>query len=106
MFGSKLARAKHFPYFYPSTQILGITSTPTKTERIESFETSALKAQTPGDHPKNAIRDIFAVFSISTSERTDRFSQTFGMAIIGGGHCNAVLSKLFVSFLGRKQGEN
>ena len=27
-----------------------------KTERIESSETSALKAQTPGDYPKNIIR--------------------------------------------------
>ena len=27
-----------------------------KMERIESSETLALKAQTPGDHPKNTIR--------------------------------------------------
>ena len=28
-------------------------STPMKMERIESSETSALKAETPGDYPKN-----------------------------------------------------
>ena len=31
--------------------------TPTKMERIESNETSALKAQTPGGYPKNTIRN-------------------------------------------------
>ena len=37
----------------PSSWVSLIRSTPTKTTRLVSVETSALKAQTPGDHPKN-----------------------------------------------------
>ena len=33
-----------------------LRSTPMKMERRESSETSALKAQTPGDYPKNTVR--------------------------------------------------
>ena len=35
-----------------------------KMERIKSSETSALKAQTPGDYPKDAIRHVEDVVRI------------------------------------------
>ena len=58
LIGSSQLWAKHFPYLYPSTSILGITSTltPMKMELPVSSETSALKTQTPGDYPKDTKR--------------------------------------------------
>ena len=54
MFGSKLARAKQFPYLYPSTPILGITSTLNAYEdgTASKFRNVGTKTSDAGRFPK------------------------------------------------------
>ena len=55
--------AKHFPIYTPQLKswVSPLRSTPMKMERIESSETSALKAQTPGDYPKTQYGKVMVV---------------------------------------------